>query len=268
MSQLGVVGNISIDRSRWGGLLGPASIGGAALYVALAAARAGLASRPLSVVGCDLEAVRHRSLLGVLDLSGVKSVPGRSAIFTLNYDADGILVGVETSYGASTQLTAHAIEQIRTRRDRFYHVCCRRPLDVTRVLDALVQARMQFSLDFFAPSAAESIAAATSALPMAHMVFVNAAEYALLTDAIPVRALRGILVTDGPHPAQLVRSGRCITQAIPPHVTTVDVTGAGDTVAGTFLAARAAGLNDTAALEQAVRAASAHAALPAVRLDT
>ncbi len=267
MSQLGVVGNISIDRSRHRRLLGPASIGGAALYIALAAARAGLASRPLSVVGCDVEMIRHEPLLGVLDLSGVKTVPGRSAVFTLNYDAAGVLVEVETDYGASTQLTAHALEQIRTRRDRFYHVCCRRPLDIARVLDALVQARMQFSLDFFVPSATESIAAATSALPMAHMVFVNAAEYALLTDAIPTRALRGVLVTDGPHPAQLIRSGRSIAQAIPPHVTTVDVTGAGDTLAGTFLAARAAGLNDAVALEWAVRAASAHAALPAVRLD-
>lgn len=267
MSQLGVIGNISIDRSRRHGILGPASIGGAALYVALAAARAGLASRPLSVVGRDVEVIRHGPLLGVLDLSGVKTVPGRSAGFTLNYDADGVLVEAETYYGASTQLTAHALEQIRARRDRFYHVCCRRPLDVTRVLDALVRARMRFSLDFFVPSAAESIAAATSALPMADMVFANVAECALLTDAIPARALRGVLVTDGPHPAQLIRSGRCIAQAIPPHVTTVDVTGAGDTVAGTFLAARAAGLHDAVALEWAVRAASAHTTLPAVRLD-
>ncbi|MGH3815167.1 MAG: PfkB family carbohydrate kinase [Pseudonocardiaceae bacterium] len=79
---------------------------------------------------------------------------------------------------------------------------------------------------------------------------------AAVADAIPVRALRGVLVTDGPHSAQLVRWGRCIAQAIPPQVTTVDVTGAGDTVAGTFLAARAAGLNDTAALSgQCVRPA-------------
>jgi sugar/nucleoside kinase (ribokinase family) len=49
-------------------------------------------------------------------------------------------------------------------------------------------------------------------------------------------------------------------------VTTVEATGAGDTLAGTFLAARAAGLDDVVALEWAVRAASAHAALPAVRL--
>ena len=79
--------------------------------------------------------------------------------------------------------------------------------------------------------------------------------------------LRGVLVTDGPHPAQLIRTGRSIAQVIPPHVTTVDVTGAGDTLAGMFLAAQAAGLADAVALEWAVRAASAHAALPAVRLD-
>lgn len=180
MSRLGVVGNISIDHSYQVGLPDPHGIGGAALHVALAAARAGLASRPLSVVGHELEVIR---------------------------------------------------------------------------------------LDFFLPSAANSIAAAENALPMAHLVFVNAAEYELLTDAIPARDLQEVLVTDGPRPAQLFRSGRYITRATPPRVTTVDVTGSGDTLAGAFLAARATGLDDTGALECAVRAASAHAASPALRLD-
>jgi len=113
----------------------------------------------------------------------------------------------------------------------------------------------------------ESIAAAESALPLANVVFVNAAEYELLTGAISARDLREVLVTDGPRPAQLIRSGRCVTRVTPPRVRTIDVTGSGDTLAGTFLAARATGLDDAAALECAVRAASAHAASPVLRLD-
>ncbi|MGH3770361.1 MAG: PfkB family carbohydrate kinase [Pseudonocardiaceae bacterium] len=144
---------------------------------------------------------------------------------------------------------------------------CRRPLDIARVLHVVMHAAAPFSLDFFLPSAAEAITAAASALPMAHVVFVNAAEYDLLTDAVPARGLRDLLVTDGPRPAQLIRSGRSVVRVTPPHAATVDVTGSGDTLAGTFLAARSAGLDDAVALEWAVRAASRHAALPAIQLD-
>jgi sugar/nucleoside kinase (ribokinase family) len=135
------------------------------------------------------------------------------------------------------------------------------------VLTVLMHAATPFSLDFFLPSAAESITAAANALPMAHVVFVNAAEYDLLTDAVATRDLREVLVTDGSRPAQLIRSGRCVARVTPPQVATVDMTGCGDTMAGTFLAARIAGLDDAVALEWAVHAASRHAALPAIRLD-
>lgn len=205
MNQLGVVGSISIDHSNRDGMAGTTSIGGAALYVALAAAQAGLTSRPLSLVGTDLSQILHDPQLRILDLSGVRTVAGRSAVFTLTYDADGVLVDTDADYGASAHLTAHAIEQIRARRDDYYHVCCRRPLDIARVLNVAVRASMPFSLDFFLPSAAESITAAVNALPMAHVIFVNAAEYDLLTDAVSTRDLREVLVTDGPGPAQLIR---------------------------------------------------------------
>ncbi len=267
MSRLGVVGNISIDHNHRAGLPGLTSVGGAALHVAFAAARARFASRPLSVVGQDLDVIRRDPRLGELDLSGVKSLPGTSAVFTLNYDRDGTLIGAKADYGVSTHLTDHALEQIRARSDGTYHVCCRRPLDIATVLDALVLATRPFSLDFFLSSAAESIAAAAGALPLAQVVFANAAEYELLIDAVPASALRDVVVTDGPRPAQLFRSGRRVARTLPPRVDPVDVTGSGDTVAGTFLAARATRLDDAVALEWAVRAASTHAASAALRLD-
>jgi sugar/nucleoside kinase (ribokinase family) len=58
VKQLGVVGNISIDCSNRVGTSGTTSIGGAALYVALSATRAGFASRPLSLIGTDPSAPR------------------------------------------------------------------------------------------------------------------------------------------------------------------------------------------------------------------
>lgn len=267
MSRLSVVGNISIDRINRNRTAGTSSIGGAALYVALAAARAGLTSRPISVIGTDLNVIRHEPMLQILDLSGVRTVAGRSAVFTLTYDADGALVGTEADYSVSAHLTAHALEQIHDQHDSYYHVCCRRPLDIARVLTILVHAATPFSCDFFLPSTGESIMAAANALPMAQVVFVNAAEYDLLTDAVPPHGLRDVLVTDGARPAQLIRSGRCVARATPPQVATIDVAGSGDTLAGTFLAARATGLGDAEALERAVRAASRHAASPAIQLN-
>jgi sugar/nucleoside kinase (ribokinase family) len=267
VSRLGVVGNVSIDRINRNGTAGTTSIGGAALYVALAAARAGLTSRPISVIGIDLSVIRRNLLLHILDLSCVRTVVGSSAVFTLTYDADGLLVSTEADYGVSAHLTAHALEQIRAQRGSYYHVCCRRPLDIARVLNVLVHAATPFSVDFFLPSVGESITAAANALPIAQVVFVNAAEYDLLADAVRTRDLREVLVTDGARPAQLIRSGRCVARATPPQVAAVDVAGSGDTLAGTFLAARATGLGDAEALEWAVRAASRHAALPAIQLS-
>ncbi|MFL6112623.1 MAG: PfkB family carbohydrate kinase [Catenulispora sp.] len=75
------------------------------------------------------------------------------------------------------------------------------------------------------------------------------------------------MVSDGPKPARALRRGRLAAQARPPHADAVEVTGAGDTLAGTFLAAIAAGAGDSAALRQAVTAAAEHIRTPALTLD-
>ena len=131
---------------------------------------------------------------------------------------------------------------------------------------AVAQTEIIFADLKFSSVAAESIAAA-GALALTHVVFANAAEYELLTDAVPASALRDVVVTDGPRPAQWIRSGRRVARALPPRIDPVDVTGSGDTVAGTFLVTRATGLDDAVALEWAMRAASAHSASAALRLD-
>lgn len=136
------------------------------------------------------------------------------------------------------------------------HVCCRRPLDVHRVLNALTRHDTAVRIDFYLPSAAENMAAAAEFLPRTRYVFVNQAEYDLLTTTVAPRALPAVLVTDGPHPALLLRHGRRSAQVLPTHVPVRRPTGAGDTVTGTFLAAQATGDTDQNALERAVATAT------------
>jgi sugar/nucleoside kinase (ribokinase family) len=54
----------------------------------------------------------------------------------------------------------------------------------------------------------------------------------------------------------MLRFGRVVASVLPPDASAVEVTGAGDTLAGTFLAACARGLGDQAALAAAVGAAT------------
>jgi sugar/nucleoside kinase (ribokinase family) len=179
---------------------------------------------------------------------------GRSCSFRLAYDENGYLTSTGSSFGVATQLTRHALDVLG--RHQSYHVCCRRPLDIAAVTGRLADAGIPFSVDFHIASAAVTMPAADAAIAYATVVFVNAAEYAALrriTD--PVR-LRRLVISDGPRPVILVRFGQVVASALPPEASAIEVTGAGDTLAGTFLAARARGLGDQAALTAAVRAAA------------
>lgn len=250
-----MIGNISRDhvshsagRSAW-------LLGGAALHVALAATRAGLPAAPVSVIGTDLGWVTSDPRLAGLDMSGVKAVPGPSCAFGLTYDHDGTLTGTTASFGVSQGLTAHALTLLGSRPA--WHVCCRRPLDAQLVLGHLVSAGTPFSADFHLASAADLMPAARAALTRAAAVFVNAAEFAVLSQAADGRDLPLVVISDGPRLAVTMRRGRVTATAAPPATAAAEVTGAGDTLSGTFLAAAAVGMDDQDALQAAVSAAAA-----------
>jgi sugar/nucleoside kinase (ribokinase family) len=137
-----------------------------------------------------------------------------------------------------------------------HHVCCRRPLDVARILHRLVEAGRVFSVDFHLASAHQLIKAAAEQLPQARVVFVNAAEFTTLATHIDLSRLASVVVTDGPRRATLLRHGRTMATAQPPQASVVEVTGAGDTLAGTFLAHLAHGASAEEALRLAVTAAT------------
>ncbi|MFF8919371.1 PfkB family carbohydrate kinase [Streptomyces sp. NPDC015032] len=278
MDRLAVIGNISRDHTRYPDRRGGELLGGAALHVALAAARAGATAAPVSVVGDDLAHIPAQSQLNDVDWSGLRIAAGASAAFTIDYDQEGHLIAVAADYGVSEDLTGHALAHIaRHPRDR-YHVCCRRPLNVPAVLEALTRCGARFSIDFFLPSAAHLIQAAAPWLAEADLVLTNAAEYRLLEQVVQstaasemaqgtsvgqvTRTLRGVVVTDGPRPVRWLLHGRLLAACTPPYAHPEEVTGAGDTLAGHLLARTLHGDSPAAALRSAVLAATRHTAAP------
>lgn len=143
-----------------------------------------------------------------------------------------------------------------------WHVCCRRPLDAALVLERLASTGTPFTADFHLASSRQLMPQVAAYLPRAEAVFVNAAELAHLSAAVGLRGLRLVVASDGPQAATTIRNGRPSASVVPPAVTPAEVTGAGDILAGTFLAAMSRGLGDQEALALAVTAATAAVTRP------
>lgn len=197
-----------------------------------------------------------------IDWSARGEAEGPSTRFDLRYDLQGELVDVRSDYGVAELLTSHALAHVERHPSSQYHVCCRRPLDTTAVLDRLVHHGATFSVDFFLPSAQDMIRSTAPWLNRASTVFVNAAEYRLLRAITDTTALPEVVVTDGPRPARLWAFGQQVASVVPPSRPPREVSGAGDTVVGTFLAHRSRGATPAQALVEAVEVAAHFVAAP------
>jgi sugar/nucleoside kinase (ribokinase family) len=262
-----VIGNISRDHIHRPDHPSVRQLGGAALHLAVAAARAGLPVAPAAAVGDDLARLPEDPRLPTLDWTLLHRAPEPSTAFTIHYDEAGTIMAVDTAYGAAEHLTAHALRLIERCPQAAFHISCRRPLAVGDILPALAARGCSFSLDFHLPSAPQLIPAAEPWLRQATAIFVNAEEHALLTQAAGPAPCPEVVVTDGPHPARVLLNGRALPPVIPPAVPIIrQITGAGDTVVGTYLAHRARHVPPVAALARAVQAAGRHIAQPPLTL--
>lgn len=260
MERLDVIGNISLDLTHYPDHRGGARLGGAALFLSLAATKAGRRATPVCVLGSDLAHLPETPGLDTLDWSARLQAEGTSTTFDLEYDLQGELVAVRTDYGVAEALTEHALRHVNTYPRATFHVCCRRPLDVAAVLGLLAQTAADFSVDFFLPSAEAMIRAAAPWLPAATTLFVNAAEFQLLDQAVDCGTLPEVVVTDGPRAAVVRSFGHQVASAVPPPHAAQEVSGAGDTLAGTFLAHRLRGATTARALAEATAAAARYVA--------
>lgn len=258
MQRVVVIGNISTDSVHRPGRPVRHQLGGAALHLAAASARAGLTAAPAAVIGPDLTHLPEDPRLPALDRSLMHRIREASAAFTIRYDGEGTVIGVETAYGAAGHLTRYALRLIARHPADTFHVSCRQPLDVPAVLAELTAQGARFSVDFHLPSAGQLVRAAEPWLRNATTVFVNAEEYAILTAVTGRHPCGEVVVSDGPRNAAVRRFGHPVHEIVPPRVPVRQITGAGDTLAGTYLACRARRLPPAQALRRAVFAASMH----------
>lgn len=262
MTTLAVIGNVSQDTTRYPDHRGGTSLGGAALLVSLAAARAGLRARPVCVLGNELVGLPGAAEFADLDWSAATHATGPATRFGLTYNAVGELFDATVDFGVAQGLTAHVLAHLAQPTADLHHVCCRRPLDVGAVLAELAGRDADFSVDFYLPSAEPLIRTALPWLPTASTVFVNAAEHEILRDLMDPTFLREVVVTDGARTARVLEFGRVAAEVRPPVRSARDVTGAGDTLAGTYRAHRARGVTVQHALVRAVAAATEHVTAP------
>lgn len=264
VKRLDVIGNISRDLTRYPDDRGGYRLGGAALFLSLAATEAGRRAAPVCVLGSDLAHLPLAPGLDTLDWSAHLQADGASTTFDLEYDPQGELVGVGTDYGVAEGLTEHALRHVDLHPRHTYHVCCRLPLNVATVLDRLGGNGTDFSVDFFLPSAEAMIRAAAPWLPKATTLFVNAAEYRLLEQVVDPTTLPEVILTDGPRAAAVHRFGQQVASSVPPPLPPREVSGAGDTLAGTFLAHRSQGAPTAQALTAATAAAARYVTAPSL----
>jgi sugar/nucleoside kinase (ribokinase family) len=264
-TNLYVIGNISRDRVAYPDGRKFAFWGGAALNIGVSAARAGCRAAPVSLLGDDAELFRAHhddSRLASLDLGRLGYRPGLSCSFEITYGWNDEVLGVAWNFGVCAQLTAYAVGAVQ--RQGHYHVCCRRPLDPAPALARITQLRMPYSLDFYSASIADLLPRAAPFMGNAQIVFVNAAEAAALARTVDIARLRRVVISDGTAPARVLRHGRTIAIAEPPRVLAMDVTAAGDTLTGVFLAYQLARRSDDDGLTEAVRAAADSVRRPGV----
>jgi sugar/nucleoside kinase (ribokinase family) len=115
--------------------------------------------------------------------------------------------------------------------------------------------RAPVSVDTFEHFVAVEPAASREACDLADLIFINETEYAgLYRDNQTPKA--PTILKHGPRGADFISDGVTYSTPPPPPAHVVDGTGAGEILAGTYLALRARGLAEGRALDFAVRAAT------------
>ena len=115
--------------------------------------------------------------------------------------------------------------------------------------------RAPVSVDTFEHFVTTEPAASREACDLADLIFINEAEYAgLYRDGETPKA--PTILKHGPRGAAFISDGVRRSASAAPAARVVDGTGAGEILAGTYLALRAAGLANRRALDYAVRAAT------------
>jgi sugar/nucleoside kinase (ribokinase family) len=211
--------------------------------------------------------------------AGVKAFEGRTPRFVITQRPDGGRE-FEADWGVAAQVRLHIFPR-RYLEAEHVHLCTAPPAQQLAWIGWLRRQRPEvtISIDMFEAFVHRYPAASRRACLAADLVFLNQEESDALGWTLPEGRAAATVLKRGPHGADyLDRSQQARVGAT--QVPTIDTTGAGDILAGSFLALRALGLAPTVALPRAVRIATASVqsfgvetvalrqAIDRVRLDT
>jgi ribokinase len=216
--------------------------GGKGANQALAVRRLGLAVQLVAAVGTDPEADTALELLrreGV-GLDRLQRLPQPTGLALITVDAEGeTTIVVVPGANAALRVTAQDVAGADA------------VLTVLEVPEQAVAAAARHATGLFVLNASPARPVPPEVLRRADLVVVNRAEYAALPNLHTARALA---VTDGPRGAVLLRAGRHVAAAVPPPVSAVDGTAAGDAFLGAAVAGLLRGLPDAELLARACAA--------------
>ncbi len=216
-------------------------LGGCSAYVATAVARKGIAAAPVSWVGSDDAAELYCDALRTegCETAGVARIQAaRSPVALLAYQADGSCVCLyDPAFGGAEILTPAQSELISAARHLAITVG---PPQLTAQILALrhPQSTLYWILKSDPACFPPDICAALSAA--AAVIFCNRSERDMISST---RAEAVIVETGGTKGVTVLADGKTSTCPVEPLIIS-DTTGAGDTLAGGFIAAMMSGETD------------------------
>ena len=251
-ADLVLIGHVGFATERTAGGSVAAYVGGSGFAAAFAAAALLDGVGLVAQVGqdFDLEVIQD---LGV-NMDGIAVGPGASARFHIEQDRDGSLTfRSDLGVAAEPDFDAFPVSYLKARHLHLGSAPPRQQLAWLEFLRAR-GGRAQVSVDMFEPFVAKEPDACREACARADLVFLNDAEYqGLYRDRPhpPVPLIRKY----GPGGAEFIARNDRIRVPAPP-AGEVDPIGAGEILAGAFLALRARGLAIEDALTRSVAVAA------------
>ncbi|MBA2807374.1 carbohydrate kinase family protein [Streptomyces sp. KM273126] len=237
------------------------SAGGVAANSAVACARQGVTTALLAVVGDDVlgaYAIDFLAARGV-DVTGVTTTPGMTAVSVCTLaEEDGEKRLVYTS-SVSQYPPPERLRDAELDGVDWIHTSCLDPEAAAVLAERARAADIPRSIDLEPSALAHGAEALAPALYEAEVVFLNERATAEIGDIHAFCArhrLKLVVCTRGSHGAALTDGSSEITVAPPPTGPIVDTTGAGDCLAGVYIARSLSGSDPRSALRASVASAT------------
>lgn len=238
-----VAGKLAIDELSFEGKPHAPVLGGSAAHVAIAAATLGSKVAIVSAIGKDFPPNFLQMLVSKgIDLSGVRQQPGRSAHFWADFSKNGSMNSYRLHFGVGNQLSFRTFsDQIRNARAVHLGIL---PPHLQRALIKRVKGKNKLlSMTTIFHQAKTLRHEIIPQIPFLDILFLNSIEAMLLTqrddpkkaivhlgEKVPI-----VVVTQGSKGCLVNHQGK-VQHVISYRSNEVDVTGAGDSFAGAFLA--------------------------------